>query len=251
MITLLVVISLNLATVVTPKRAQSLQPRSVKVKTYRSQPAAILSVNVKGKPVKLDKKFDGDDDWYEGMVIVLKNTSDQPIVWATILALVSKERDGVALKTDDGRDTAVATTLMYGVRPPSPGDAQTQGVVPIMPGQTGELVLTARCKTELHSLLANENLSTDVREITLMLEEVAYYGNDTTKWSNGFVRRRDPSDSSRWLTVDQPQRLNHARSGCSRISGAIASDQLSTHRAMRRRAKDLGRVRYSEESTPL
>jgi len=224
MITVGCVISLNVAMIVVPRHGQSLRQRSVRVKTYTKQPAAILSVNVKGKPIEIGKKFDGDKDWYEGMVIVLKNTSDQPIIFATLMAMVSKEKEGTAIKTDDGRDTAVATTLMYGNRPPSPGDTPIQGAVPLMPGQTTELVLTSRCKTELYSLLSNENLSTNVREITLMLDEVAYYGNDTTKWSNGFVRRRDPSDASRWLTVDQPQRFNHARSGRSRILGAITDD---------------------------
>ncbi len=190
---------------------QNGRQRAVQIKTYKNQPADIVAVKVKGVPVESGRKFTGDSDWFNGMTVTVKNVTDKPIVWATVLVLAYHERDGKRIKTSDGRDTAVGTSLMYGVRPLIPGEPPlSYSATPLMPGQSADLVLSERWRDELYSLLRARDSSTDILELNLSLEEVSFYGDDETMWRNGFKHRRDPNNPRRWLVVDDPPRLNHS-----------------------------------------
>jgi hypothetical protein len=203
----------TLVFVVLPARGsgQKGKERAVQIKTHRNQPMEIIAVKLKGATVEPGRKFSGDSDWFNGMSVTLKNVSDKPIVWATVVVLAYREKDGRRIKTSDDRDMTVATTLMYGVRPVMPGEPPLPySATPLMPGQTTELVLNERCRLELDSLLRKTDSSTDIAELALVLEEVSYYGDDETMWREGFKLRRDPNNPSHWLVVDDPPWLNHA-----------------------------------------
>src|SRR2546422_1555049 len=83
---------------------QHAKKRSIEIKTYKNQPMEILSVRLKGTELTPGKKFEGDTDWYDGLTITIKNTSDKPVVWATVVVLAYQEKDGRRRKTSDGRD---------------------------------------------------------------------------------------------------------------------------------------------------
>ncbi|HMG73944.1 MAG TPA: hypothetical protein VK582_10620 [Pyrinomonadaceae bacterium] len=198
-------------------KGQQGKERAVQITTYKNQPVDIVAVKVKGVPVNSDQKFAGDRDWFNGMTVTLKNVSDKPMVWVTILVLAYQEKDGNRMKTSDGRDLAVGTQLMYGVRPLDPGEPPLPySATPLMPGQTADLFLTEVYREQLSSLLRKSDSSTDISELNVRLEEVSFYGDDEIKWRNGFKRRRDPNRPGAWLTVDDPPRLNHAARKCAR-----------------------------------
>jgi hypothetical protein len=202
----------TLAFVMPPARGSGQQrERTVQITTSKNQPVDIVAVKVKGASVEADKKFSSDSDWIKGMSVTLKNVSDKPVVYVTVLVLAYQEKDAKRMKTSDGRDMAVGTTLMYGVRPRLPGEPPlSYSATPLMPGQTTDLVLTETRCNELYSLLRRSDSSTDIPELDLRIEEVSFYGETETMWRNGFKLRIDPNRPGAWLVVDDPPRLNHA-----------------------------------------
>jgi len=198
----------------TPGGAQQLKARSVRIVTYRDQPVDILALKARGAPVQPDRKFQDDTDWFNGMTVTIKNISDKPLVFVTVLVTAYHEKNGVR-KRIDGQDFVAGIDLMYGVRPLLPGEPpQTYRAVPLAPGQTADLVLSGRSRDELYALLRSRDSSTDVPQLTLRLSEVHFEGDENTMWMRGLMRRRDPNDPMRWNTIDPPRpERNHARRG--------------------------------------
>ena len=188
--------------------------RAVQIKTFKDQPVDIVEVKVKGAAVERDRKFTGDSDWLNGMTVTIKNVSDKPVVYVTISVGAHYEKDGVRKRTSDGRDYVAAATIGYGLRPHLPGEPpRSYRSTPLMPGQTSDVVLSEIKRDELYGLLRREDSSTDIPELTLWVDHVAWYGDDKTMWSNGRMLRQDPNNPRLWLPIDDPDpprsRLNH------------------------------------------
>jgi hypothetical protein len=184
--------------------------RAVQIKTIKNQPVDIVAVKVKGAPVEPGQKFAGDSDWFNGMVVTLKNVSDKPIVFATVFVMAPEEKNGVRTQIE-GRDIYANIELVYGEPPPMPGGPpRSNRVPPLMPGQTAVVLLDETWRDEFYSRLRGRDSSTDIPELTLSVWQVAFLGDDDTMWMHGFWRRRDPNRPGAWLTVDDPPRLNHA-----------------------------------------
>jgi hypothetical protein len=186
--------------------------RTVKIETFKDQPIEIVAVKVKGAPVEHDKKFAGDSDWLNGMTVTIKNVSNEPVIYVTVSVGAHYERDGVQRRTSDGRDYVAEIDVGYGLRPPLPGEPpRSYSALPLMPGQTSDIVLSAIKRDELYGLL--RDYSIDIPELKLRVDHVAWYGKDDTMWIRGRLHRRDPNDPRHWMPVDDPDpplsRLNH------------------------------------------
>lgn len=183
--------------------------RSVQIKINKNQPIDIVAVKVNGALVEPGRKFAGDVDWFNGMTVTIKNVSDKPVVFATVAVMAPHEKNGVRTQVE-GRDIYELIELMYGDPPPMPGKARSNPVLPLMPGQTADVLLDERWRDEFYSRFRRQDSSTDIPELTLSVHRVAFLGDDDTMWMHGFRRRRDPKDPMSWLTIDDPPRQNHA-----------------------------------------
>jgi hypothetical protein len=195
--------------------------RVVKIEKFKDQgvdikePIEIVTIKVKGAAVKPDQKFAGDSDWLNDMVITIKNVSDKPVIYVTISVAAYYEKDGVRRRTSDGRDIRAAIEVGYGLRPALPGEPpRSYSAVPLMPGQTADVVFSGIKRDDLFGLLRREDASTDISELKLWLDHVAWYGEDDKMWSNGRMLRQDPNNPRLWLPIDDPDpplsRRNHA-----------------------------------------
>lgn len=194
-------------------RGQERKERAVQIKTYKNQPVEIVAVKVKGAALERDRKFTGDSDWFNGMIVTLKNVSDKPIVFATVFVTAPHEKNGMRTKVE-GTDIYANIELIYGEPPPMPGEPpRSNRVLPLMPGQTVDVLLDGGGRDEFYSRLRRRDSSTDIPELTLSVFQVAFLGDDDSMWMHGFWRRRDPNRPGAWLTVDDAPQLNHAARG--------------------------------------
>lgn len=187
--------------------------RAVKIETFKNQPVDIVEVKVKGAAIERDRKFSADSDWLNGMTVTIKNVSDEPVVYVTVSVGAHYEKDGVRKRTNDGRDYVATIDLGYGVRPHLPGEPpRSHSAVPLMPGQTADLMFSEIQRDELYWLL--RDYSTDIPELKLGVDHVAWYGKDDKMWIRGRMHRLDPNDPRHWMPVDDPDppliRRNHA-----------------------------------------
>ncbi|MGH9969537.1 MAG: hypothetical protein ACREBG_17315 [Pyrinomonadaceae bacterium] len=184
--------------------------RSVQIKIDKDPPAEIVAVKIKGASVEIGQKFVGDADWFTGMVVTIKNVSNRPIVYATVLVATREEKNGVRTQFN-GRDVYDIIELTYGEPPPMPGKLPRPNTdPPLMPGQTTDLILNEKWRDEFYSRLRHQDASTDLGELTLSVYQVAFLGDNDTMWMHGFWCRRDAKDPGTWHTIDDLPRFNHA-----------------------------------------
>lgn len=184
--------------------AQQAKQRVVQLSVFRDSPVEIVAVKVKGAEVKPKQKFSGDSDWLNGMTITLKNVSERPIAYVSVLITAYYEKNNARIKVN-GQDVQAAIELYYGVQPLPPGDERVLPfyIPPLMPSYTTDLVLTERSRDELYSLLGERNASTDITELTITPYVVFFQGDSDTKWRTGHMLRRDVnSNRERWIRID-------------------------------------------------
>jgi hypothetical protein len=178
--------------------AHQIKPRAVVLKPYKDQPVEITAVKVKGVSVKPKQKFDGDSDWLNGMEIKLKNVSDRPVAYVSVLI-------GAQYGVRDGDPVNAGTVLHYGAQSLPQGQNYPAGFTkpaPVLPGATVNLVLTDSARDQLQSHLRQNNASTDIPELNVRVYVVFFEGDSDTKWSMGNMLRRDPLDANHWMLLD-------------------------------------------------
>ena len=187
--------------------AQQSKQRVVTLKPYKDQPVEITATKVKGVHVMPKRKFAGDKDWLLGMTITLKNISDRPIAFASVLVSTYYEKNGKRIKID-GKETQAAIQLMFGERPPGSGEsALPYYIAPLPPGHSVDALLSERSRDELYSLINGHEAETDVTEITIRIYQVFFEGDSDTMWSTGRMLRRDRNDPQLWTPIHAPSAL--------------------------------------------
>jgi hypothetical protein len=190
--------------------AQQGKGRLVQLVGYRDQPVEIVNVKVKGVSIKPKHYFNGDSDWLKGMTVTLKNVSDKPVAFVSVLVSAYFEKEGQRIKRN-GEDIQAATEMGYGAKLPPRGQPGSPVYYPpVPPGETIEITLSEHARDELHSLLADDGASTDITELYLRVYEIFFEGENDTKWNTGFRLRRDPNDPRHWIVVESKTQARQA-----------------------------------------
>jgi hypothetical protein len=158
------------------------------------------------------------------MTVTLKNVSDKPVGYASVLVSAYYEKDGKRIKQRDGMDVQAAIELSYGIQPTRPGERNVSYYSsPLLPGETIEVVLSERSRDELYSLLTKDNASTDVVELTVRLYLVFFEGDSETKWKTGRILQRDPNDPQRWIPVKRNTSSGQAKGKPRAVQARLAA----------------------------
>lgn len=199
--------------------AQQTKPRVVRLKPFRDQPVEIVAVKVNGIPIKPNQKIDGDSDWLNGMAITLKNVSDKPVAYVSVMVAVPYGK-----KND--RTVNAGAVSHYGARSLRAGEAYPPGFVkpaPLLPGATVDVFLSETECDQLRSHLAHNNASTDIADLNLRLYEVFYEGDSETKWMTGFTLRRDANDADRWVPIESGVSVGRAARKANFVRARLAA----------------------------
>ena len=180
--------------------AQQTRERFVRLVVYKDQPVDIVNIRVKGFPINPKHKFAGDKDWLNGITITLKNITDKPVAYVSVLVGAYYEKNGKRLKRDS-MDAQTGIELTYGTQPPRTNEPAPPYTAPLLPGETTDLVLSVSSRDELYSLLRTESASTDLAELSVRVYEVFFEGDSDIKWETGGMLRRDPKDPRLWVTI--------------------------------------------------
>jgi hypothetical protein len=182
--------------------------RAVELETYKDQPVEIVDTKVKGGAIKPKQEFDGDSDWLNSMTVKVKNVSDKPVAYVSVLVSTYYERDGRRIKQRDGMDVQAAIELNYGAAPPRPGEPAPPYRAPLLPGESIDLTLTEKSRDELYAILSQDNASTDIARLTVRIYEVFFVGDSDTMWKTGRVLQRDPNDAMHWIPMERNMSAN-------------------------------------------
>lgn len=190
-----------------PGTAQQARNRVVQHRVYKDQPVEIVDVKVKKTQIKPNRSFIEGSDWLNGMTVSLKNVSDKPIAYVSVLVGAYYEKDGKRIRKE-GMDVQAGIQLKYGAQPPRSRETAPHYEAPLLPSETVDLVLSERLRDELYSLLKAENASTDVTEATIRVYEAFFEADSDTMWSTGFMLRRGRKDPNTFVPVENGTSLN-------------------------------------------
>lgn len=146
----------------------------------------ILAVKTKKQVVKYVQEFLEDDDWLNGLTVVLANTSGKPVTHIDVeLTFPRRENQSQGLPAvwdlEYGTSPFQEKTLTAGERPQ---------VKPILPGETFELTIPEITYDGLKRFLKDVNFPESVGYVELRVTEITF--SDGTAWNNGRMYRPDP-----------------------------------------------------------
>jgi hypothetical protein len=166
------------------------QDRVLKKKQWSNEPIKITKLKMKGANVSFGEKQSGDDDWFRGLSIDVKNISNKTIVFIDI-SIIFPPADGAT------EEHIASDHMLYGNYPPAPGEPFTShpDQPSLQPGDSATMVLTDYEGTR--EFLNQVGKPRTIKEIEISIEDVFF--DDGTKFSGGQIWKRDPKNQKIWI----------------------------------------------------
>lgn len=163
-----------------PLTAAAQEAERVVEKTSRKPtPLKVKVIKTKKGEVPLGKKFvDSDEDWFNGLSIVLENVSGKTVTYVGVGFLFPRQAG------DAGKAPPLYKSLSYGHHPSAPSEA-TVGVRPLSlkPSQRITVKVSESDYFEIRNNLTRLEYAYNIRTIKFNLQEV--YFNDGSGWVSG------------------------------------------------------------------
>lgn len=185
------------------------------VENLRRRPTPFKVKNIKTKKGEflLGQKLVDEDDWFNGLSVVLENVSGKTVIYIGAGFLFPRQKGEV------GKAPPLYKSLLYGHHPSAPGEAvaNTQPLA-LKPGESFTVTLSASDYGEVTTMLKRLEYTQSIKLIKFNLMEV--YFSDGTGWEGGTWLDHYPRERSSTIREQQP--LNWAM----RIFPALLSKSL-------------------------
>lgn len=174
--------------------AASFQERTIgRLPIERNEPLAIRSVKAKGNKVRRNKKFNGGDDWLQGLSLEIKNKSKKVILFASIQLQFPRPSTSSAPFAVESIEYGNSQVL---TRPITAADRITMIAV----GQTVEVKLEDERFRALKQGLPEIGYFHGAERVVLRIDAVVF--EDGTMWRAGSTFRRDASSPGAWFNSE-------------------------------------------------
>lgn len=184
------------------------QERTVTKLETPKDPVKVALVKTKKGAVEIDRKFMGDDDWFKGLAVRVKNTSGKAIVYLRVELFFPRDKSYIPADPRDPMQTVpYGDSIGYGGREIYMPDSPPLGLPPIAPGEHIELELSDRHYQYIRITLAQLNYPATIKQIQVRPEVV--YFEDGTFWQAGAWYQRDPKNPKKLYLIDpdNPEKL--------------------------------------------
>jgi hypothetical protein len=178
---------------------ESIQAQETKLRELRpffdvsqsEMPVEIVSIRLNGQEIKPGERVLGNDDWLKGVSFNFKNVSDKPIAYLSV---------GFRFPIPQG---FVVSVLSHGVDT-SPGEPRRgSSPLPIMPGESLNLVLTEEKYKSFLYVLAQGGLSRSFEVAPYFIYRVCFENEPDVIWEGGYLKRRDPGEIGRFNIIEK------------------------------------------------
>ena len=194
-VTLLAAMALSWAAWPAVRVANQRRERIVVLKDDFNPPVKIKAVKTKGKPIKTDEKFLGEDDWFEGLTASVVNNTGKEILSISI--------DVFFLRPEEqAQERPLVYQLDYGADPFNlkPGEEYQATRPPIPTGRAVAIELPGDEYHSIKAILGELNYLLTHRGIKIRISSVGF--SDGTVWHTGTYYRRDPTAPSGWREIE-------------------------------------------------
>lgn len=173
------------------------QDRIIEVPSFSNEPVKISELRAKGRKVRVGEKFKDSHDWFKGLTIKIRNTSDKPVKYVSVLVSFPRPKE-----QKEAGQLPFGEQLTYGFSPVDTRAAAGSSPTPsIPPGESIELVLSEKLFDEYTSVLKRLAFPDAIKRIELTLQEVGF--EDGLLWSGGEFWRRDPNNYDKYVPASE------------------------------------------------
>ena len=156
--------------------------RLIETPSFPDAPVKITRVKAKKGEVRVGEKFKDTNDWFKGLAVRVKNTSDKPVNYVSVLVIFTRPR----AQKEEGR-LPFGEPLVYGRSPADSKGPPPIPVPPIPPGEHIELNLPERYFDEYTALLKKLDFPESLSHMEISIQEVGF--EDGLLWSGGVLWR--------------------------------------------------------------
>lgn len=177
------------------------QERTVTKLETPKDPVKIALVKTKKGAVEIDRKFMGEDDWFKGLTVRVKNTSGKAITYLRVGLSFPRDKSYILADPRDPMQTVpYSHSIGYGGRQVYMPDSPPLGLPPIAPGENVDLELSDREYQDVRIALAQLNYPASIKKIEVRPEVV--YFEDGMFWQAGGWYQRDPKNPKKLYLID-------------------------------------------------
>lgn len=175
----------------TPGQDQS-EERVVNKKSDFSPPMDITLAKTRKGPIKFNRKFLEDDDWFKGLTVSIANTSGKTVTFISVEISFNRPEK-------QSEELGALWHLDYGDNPfryQSESAMPPLRVKPVFPGDTVEISLTDDDLDQLKFFLKEPKYPASIKVIELRITDLGF--SDGTAWNAGRINRRDSNSPWGW-----------------------------------------------------
>jgi hypothetical protein len=153
----------------------------------RPTPFKVKNIKTKKGEFLLGQKLIDEDDWFNGLSVVVENISNKTVIYIGAGFLFPGQN------RETGKSLPLYKSLSYGHHPGAPGQALTNSQpIALKPGESFTVTLTNADYEEIKTNLKRLEYSQSVKSIKFYLMEV--YFSDGTGWAGGSWLDRYPQE---------------------------------------------------------
>jgi hypothetical protein len=153
----------------------------------RPTPFKIHNIKTRMGEFLIGQKFVAEDDWFDGLTVVLQNVSGKTVIYIGAGFLFPGQ------SKDTGKSLPLYKSLTYGHHPTAPGQELTNAQpIALKPGERFTLTLTKVDYEEIKTNLKRLEYPQNIKSIKFNLMEV--YFDDGTGWAGGTWLDRYPEE---------------------------------------------------------
>jgi hypothetical protein len=163
----------------------------------RPTPFKVKNIKTKKGEFLLGQKLIDEDDWFNGLSVVLENISNKTVIYIGAGFLFPGQN------RETGKSLPLYKSLSYGHHPSAPGQALTNSQpLALKPGESFTITLSNVDYEEIKTNLKRLEYSQSVKSIKFYLMEV--YFSDGTGWAGGSRLDRYPEEGRSNIREQQP-----------------------------------------------
>lgn len=155
----------------------------------------ITEIRVKGKVITLSEPFIANDNWLEDLLVKVKNTTNKPVAYITV------ELSFPETKVGEG---TLGWSITYGKKPDLGKSLPSSDLVE--PQKIVDLRISKDDYMQLQEFVKERISATDISNVFIRVRELIFA--DGVRWINGYLVRRDPQNSRKWIALPKDKSLN-------------------------------------------
>ena len=143
-----------------------------------SPPVTITLIKTHAGPRTFGRKFFGDEDWFKGLTVAVRNDSGKPFTYLSVKLRFPRPKG-------QEKELDFVELLTYGVTPlpDVSGETLTNPAHPVMPGESIEIGLPDEDYIDIKGRLKSLNYPASIKRIRLAIQMIGFA--DGTLWVGG------------------------------------------------------------------